>query len=744
MAADARVRVLSCVGAARDRDLVGHFARHYRDLGVAPDRIHLIVHADRDAPGSADAVHRLLDILAELGIEPADVWRGVYTSGALWQRRRALQRRVATAEDWVLSADIDEFHVYPAPLSEVVDHLEECGANLLQGPMIDRLAPGGVLAPVDPTRPLADQFPVIADVMCPIGGVQTADEAGGTVKMMLFRGDVLPGIGGHSPWQNRHGPWRREGVRYAAGRPLADVPEVIDPPWRFAQPAAVHHYTWTAGLVEDVRRRRAAPGASARGSAYGSVVIDYLERHGRIRLEDVAVAHAPGRGERLRRRLTPARHDRSRVRSPAPAPAWQDQLRRLRGAPLPPLPDSPRRRPLSEEPPRAAPGWRVRRLTQGTADGHFHAHSYYDIPVLDSGHALIAAHRMSIEDRWMTPKDRVTVGVVDAEAGGFQPIADTTAWSWQQGPLAQWVPASRCLVWNERQNDNFIAHLHDIDSGSTRTLPHSVCALAPDGATALGLNMARLSRARPGYGYFGADAREADVAAPDDDGVWRMDVGTGALRLILPLAEAVAFLHAMLPDDARATLTARPHLYWFNHAKVSPDGQRFTVKLRWRVQSLERPWRGSQSASLTARLDGTDLHLLCRAASHVMWRDGHELICWDEGRERLAVMQDSGPRGTLLRNLPEEVFGQNVHMHPLPGRPGCYLYDVPYAETVQLRMFDEPDGTDWLLAEFDRHDPPHGPFRCDLHPVPTTDGEVTVVTSLHDGGRQIYLLERDA
>ncbi len=740
------VRLLSCVGAGRDLDLVGHFVRHYRDLGIARERFHVIVHA------GADESQELAELVAHLrdhGIEPADTWRGVYTSGELWQRRRALQRSVVPPEAWVLSADIDEFHAYPAPLAAVIDHLEAEELNLLQGPMIDRVAPGGVLARVERDRPLAQQFPVVADVMCPLGGITSAQAAGGTVKMMLFRADVLPGIGGHAPWKAWHGPWQREGVRYAAGRPLADFPEVAEARWRLGQPAAVHHYKWTAGLVEDARRRRAAPGASARGSAYGEALIDYLERNqGRIRLEDVEVAHAgPVRSRRLLRRLMPSRPDRTPSSAAGPDGSarvadWQSRLRTLREAPLPPLRDTPRRRRLSDQPPRVADGWRARRLTEGTAECQFHAHSYYDIPVLDHSRSLIAAHRMGIEDRWMTPRDMVTVGVVDRHEGGFVPVAETAAWSWQQGPLAQWVPGTRQLVWNHREGESFVARQHDLDTGKTRTLPRSVYALSPDGTTALGLDMARLSRARPGYGYFGGSPRAARVLAPADDGVWRTGLADGATRLVLPLADAVAFLHCALPQGARAELTSTPHLYWFNHAKFSPDGRRFTVKLRWRVASLEAPWHGLQSVSLTANVDGSDLHLLCRAASHVMWRSADELICWDEGRERLALLRDL-PRGELLRDLPAEIFGQNVHMHPLPDHAGGFLYDVPYAKTVQLRLYDEPAGSDRLLAELDRHVPPHGPFRCDLHPVPTPDGEVTVFTSLHDGGRQVYVLERE-
>ena len=205
--------------------------------------------------------------------------------------------------------------------------------------------------------------------MCPLGGIRSADAADGTVKMMLFRGDVLPGIGGHAPWVARHGPWRLEGVRYAAGRPAGGFAEVVDPKWRFDQPAAVHHYKWTAGLAEDVRRRREAPGASAEGTAYGARCRRLPRTSGRPdRARGRPVAH-PGRpaGGGLPAPRAGARGVLA-AESGAAADDWQGRLRALRHASSTPAWHAPP--PAADgEAPRVAKGWRVRRLTDGTTKG---------------------------------------------------------------------------------------------------------------------------------------------------------------------------------------------------------------------------------------------------------------------------------------------------------------------------------------------------------------------------------------
>ena len=61
-------------------------------------------------------------------------------------------------------------------------------------------------------------------------------------------------------------------------------------------------------------------------------------------------------------------------------------------------------------------------------------------------------------------------------------------------------------------------------------------------------------------------------------------------------------------------------------------------------------------------------------------------------------------------------------------------------DVERARLYGRDVGGRSLLKATDR--PKSGPFRCDLHPNPSPDGRKVVVTSLDDGGRQMYLLAR--
>lgn len=393
-------------------------------------------------------------------------------------------------------------------------------------------------------------------------------------------------------------------------------------------------------------------------------------------------------------------------------------------------------------------GWTCTRLTEGTGAGRFHAHAYYDIPVFDADSRLVAGHRVGFAERPPTPDDAVEIGYVDTEGdGAWTPVGESRAWSWQQGALTQWVPGTRTLVWNDREpggpdGDGFAARTFDVDTGERGALPRPVYALDPGGRFALSLNMARLDHVRPGYGYPGGAGARLDRRRPADDGVWRVDLRTGEARLVLPLRDAARFLAPHLSAKDRVKDVVRRHVYWFNHVKLSPDGRRFTVKLRWRPRDLSRGWNGRMGVSLTCGVDGGDPRLLARATSHVIWLDDDRLFLWDEADRELALYRDAPGGGQRIERMAPDLVDHNVHMRHLPGTADRFVFDTPYREDVDLLAYDAGTGEHERIARFGNHVPKRGPFRCDLHPNPSPDGRKVVVTSLDDGGRQMYLLAR--
>lgn len=389
--------------------------------------------------------------------------------------------------------------------------------------------------------------------------------------------------------------------------------------------------------------------------------------------------------------------------------------------------------------------WSVSQLTTGSERRLYHSHSYYDIPVFNAAGSQIVAYKTNFQGRQPAPDDEIAIGVVDIRSGeGFCPLASSTAWSWQQGPLAQWVAGGPRIVFNRRGSDGFQAQIIDSATGDTAILPRTVYAVAPDGNTFFGLNMRRLEHLRPGYGYATGQALRIDDPAPSDDGVWRIDqMGEATLLLSIARIRDAYLQSASLFEKTRHR--ASGYLYWLNHLKLSPDGARFTVKLRWR--RARGRWTDSQSVSVTGAVDGADVAVLGRGLSHVMWLNERSLYGWQNGR--VILFQDNPGAGDPVVVSPG-LIRQNVHLRHLPPvsspRLDEAVFDTPYRETVELIHYRRGDGAGTarhqIIASFNNHVPATGPFRCDLHPCPSPAGDRIVVTSLADGGRQLYLVER--
>lgn len=285
--------LISCVGVdVEDLALLRHFLRHHAALGVRPERMHIVLNtADPESPNLAKA----MAILSDAGAAPAERWIEPYTSGGMWEKRREVQKRVAAPDDWVLNADVDEFHEYPADLAPFLAWCDGKGVSVVQGPFIDRLAPDLSLARVREDTPPHEQFSVQADVACSVGGVGQHHGMSGTVKIMAHRGAILPSIGGHHPL-------RGQAVSYLYGWSLGGFSRIGDPAFRFMLPTRVHHYKWTATLLDGLRRRVKIDGVSPADKEYSEKLIAYFEANGGVRRDD-APQRKPGLFDALPWRL---------------------------------------------------------------------------------------------------------------------------------------------------------------------------------------------------------------------------------------------------------------------------------------------------------------------------------------------------------------------------------------------------------------------------------------------------------
>jgi len=363
----------------------------------------------------------------------------------------------------------------------------------------------------------------------------------------------------------------------------------------------------------------------------------------------------------------------------------------------------------------------VEALTTGPT---FHWFGYYLHDQWDVSGRYLLCHQTDFEHRLPRPEDAVKIGMLDLEDGNrWIELGESRAWSWQQGAFLQWRPGSATeVVWNDREGVKAICRVYDVETKEMRTLPMAIDeAISPDGKWALCSDFSRIWDVRPGYGYPGIENETTEQNAPDDVGVWRLDMDKGETELLISLA---GLLELPFNDEV-----PRNTYHYVNHFDWAPDGKRFSMFHRWRG-------RGQPTRVYSMGVDGSDVRLLsARATSHWTWRDEEHIVIWALGSYQLYRDDGSGRPVKVLWNAP------NGHQSYVPGTDNEWLVTDTYPRGEQklqhIHLIHLPTQRFLPLGRF--KSTYTGEWRCDTHPRVSRDGQWIVFDSPHGGnGRQQY------
>ena len=372
----------------------------------------------------------------------------------------------------------------------------------------------------------------------------------------------------------------------------------------------------------------------------------------------------------------------------------------------------------------------IRSITRGPA---YHWFGYYDKLQFDPTGRFVLGMEVGFEHRSPRPDDVIRIGMVDLEdQDRWIQLGVSSAWCWQQGCMLQWRPATdREIMWNDRDGDRFVCRILDTQTGGRRTLPVPIYSVGPDGRTAVTADFRRINDMRPGYGYAGIPDPSADTLAPEDSGIWRVDLDTGDPELIVTLADI-----ARVPNP-HGDLSRAKH--YFNHLLVCPDGSRFEFLHRWRIGSSRRRTR-----MMTAAMDGTDLRVVDDSGntSHFIWRDSQHILAYTNlpgrGPGFYRFDERSGQADLVIDD------DRDGHCSYLPGNEWIVNDTYPQGEgrIQQLYLYQVETGRRVVLGSFNVPAQYTGEWRCDLHARFGGDGRVVTVDSAHGGnGRQMYLVD---
>jgi hypothetical protein len=367
-----------------------------------------------------------------------------------------------------------------------------------------------------------------------------------------------------------------------------------------------------------------------------------------------------------------------------------------------------------------------------------HWFGYYDKLQFDPTSRYVLGMEVAFEHRSPKADDIIKVGMVDLQdQDRWIELGESSAWNWQQGCMLQWLPGSDSkVIWNDREQGQFVSRILDVKTGKGRTVPAPVYSVSPDGKTAITPDFRRIQDVRPGYGYPGFPDPQFDDLAPKDSGIFKVDLETGKTDLILTLDQ--------ISRTGTIPRQQQDIKHYFNHLLFSPDGSRFITLHRWQYPNGKR-----LSRLVTANLDGSDVRVVVDNGfvSHFIWRDPDHILTQSKATPDSPSWGDflvKDESQGKLQQVGKGVLDNGGHLSYLPGKEWILNDTYPKGkERVQTpHLYHVASGKRIDLGHF--HSPAvyTGEWRVDTHPRFSPNAKYVCIDSPHKNeGRQLHLID---
>ena len=366
---------------------------------------------------------------------------------------------------------------------------------------------------------------------------------------------------------------------------------------------------------------------------------------------------------------------------------------------------------------------------------------YYDLQPWSGDGQYHLCTRTGFMDRIPTATDSAELGMIRMSDRQFIPLASTNAWNFQQGAMLQWNPAkpNEEIIFNVRSGDSYQCAIKNIITGETRHLPRPVANVSPDGRFGLSVSFSRMFDFRPGYGYTGLDDPNAYTPAPEDDGIFLLDLQSGEEKLILSLAAISELFTKKFPVNNPKVL--------INHITLNPVGNRFVFLAR----SMPMPGVHDESwltFAATCDVNGENICVMKNhfAASHYTWRDDRHLLIYAdmEGDWKMGLSLVDDQSGSFELEHPD-FFSFDGHCTYSPDKNHILYDSYPDADGYRkLLLYDIRAKKGVLLADLfsgKSKDRVSEEIRCDLHPRWNREGSAISFDSTHEGHRHVYCMD---
>lgn len=391
----------------------------------------------------------------------------------------------------------------------------------------------------------------------------------------------------------------------------------------------------------------------------------------------------------------------------------------------------------------AEQNYSVEQITHGPSH-HFFGYIGHvqTIPWNASGRYIVAL-RVDFQDRLPTAEDPADIVLLDTKNNYEARVVDQTrGWNPQQGTMFYWNPLApeTQFFFNDRDpvTGKVFTALFDIDRGERvreyrfPDRPIGNGGVAPSGGFFLGLNYARLARLRPVTGYANAWDWTEGVAAPEDDGLWKVDIATGEAELLVSYRRLQEALADKLADIDQYAL-------FLNHTLSNRDGDRVYFYTRANFRST----LPKVDVPFTVNVDGSNLMRQKYVGGHPEWEKGHVMIGAKDDEQVFydtqtrEVVSTLGPKGTFTKPGGDIALSLNMDKFVngyTDKRSGVNRYEVFFRRDNRVLRTQSFSIGEWTS----------GPLRLDPGPCWNRTGQQILVPALvgkPPGTRHLFVIK---
>jgi hypothetical protein len=218
------IRLVSVVG--HGVNLLPHFIEHYQPY---VDEIQLVIYETDKYPLLANEVSQIIE-----GYDNVHIVKVHKDRIFDWERVTVLYNYVTYKEpnDWWVIADIDEFHLYPMDLRELINLCNDNGNQIVRGGFIDRIGEDGGFPEIEHKKSIFKQFPTMGFFRYPMSEACPN-------KICIKKGSIELTSGQHYAKINGNTTWRWQGWNH----PLIMNDYTVQ----------VHHFKWDATSGQRIR-----------------------------------------------------------------------------------------------------------------------------------------------------------------------------------------------------------------------------------------------------------------------------------------------------------------------------------------------------------------------------------------------------------------------------------------------------------------------------------------------------------